>query len=76
VKEVKCAVVKPPTQTIAEAWVDLDGGFGMNEKEEIYTGVCIASSMSPFKSNKAIISILNSNEEAIEITNLKVSATQ
>jgi hypothetical protein len=76
VKEVKSVVVKPGTETIAEAWVDLDDGFGIVEKEEIYPGVYIARSMSPVKSKEAIESILNSNEEAIEITNLKVSATQ
>jgi hypothetical protein len=32
--------------------------------------------MSPVKSNKAIVSIRNSNEEATEITNLQVSTTQ
>jgi hypothetical protein len=46
------------------------------QKEEIYPGVYIATSMSPVKSKKAIVSILSSNEETIEITNLKVSATQ
>jgi hypothetical protein len=75
-KDVKSVVVKPRTETIAEAWVDLDDGFGIVEKDEIYPGVYIASSMSPVKSKKAIVSILNSNEEATEITKLKVSATQ
>jgi hypothetical protein len=73
---VKSIIFKPRTETIAEASVDLNEGFGIVEKEEIYPGVYIASSMSQVKSNKAIVSILNANEEAVEITNLKVSATR
>jgi len=45
-------------------------------KEEIYPAVYMASSVSQVNSNKATVSTLNSTEEATEITNLKVSATQ
>lgn len=36
----------------------------------------IASSVSQVNSNRGVIGILNSNEEVITVTNLKVSATQ
>jgi hypothetical protein len=76
VKQVKSIILKPRTETIVETWVDLNDGFGIIEKEDIYPGVYIATSMSHFKSNRATASILNSNEEAVEIRNLKVSATR
>jgi hypothetical protein len=37
------------------------------DKEEIYPGVYIASSLSQVNCNKAIVSILNFTEEAMEI---------
>jgi hypothetical protein len=76
VKLVKFVILKPRTETVAEAWVDLDDGFGIFEKEEIYSGMYITSSMSQVNRKKAVVSILNANEDAVEITNLKMSATQ
>jgi hypothetical protein len=42
---------------IAEIWVDLDEGFGTNDKGDIYPGVYIASAISKLNSNRAVISL-------------------
>jgi hypothetical protein len=55
--------------------VDLDNGLRIVDKEEISSGVDIPSSLSHVTSNMAIVSILNSTEEALEIRDLKVAAT-
>jgi hypothetical protein len=61
---------------IAEDWVDLHEGFGAADTEQFYPGLCVVSSVSQVNSSRAVMSVLNSNEEAIEVTNLGVSATQ
>jgi hypothetical protein len=62
--------VKPRTQTMAGVTVDLDNGLGLVDKQEIYPGVYIASSLSQVNSSKAIVSILNSTEGAMELRDL------
>jgi hypothetical protein len=73
-RNVKPIILKPRTETIAAVKVNLDNGLGIVDKQEIYPGVYIASSLSQVNGNKAIVSILNSTEEAIEIRDLKVAA--
>jgi riboflavin synthase len=68
--------LKPRTETIAAVTVDLDNGLGIVGKQDIYAVVYIASSLSQVNSNKAIVSILNPTEEAMEIRDLKVTATK
>jgi hypothetical protein len=48
----------------------------ITDKQEIYPGLYISSSLSQVNSNKAIVSILNSTEEAMEIRDLKITATK
>ncbi|PNF20391.1 hypothetical protein B7P43_G09709 [Cryptotermes secundus] len=69
-------ILKPRTETIAAVTVDLDTGLGIVDKQEIYPGVYVASSLSQVNRNKAIVSILNSTEEAMEIRDLTLTATK
>jgi hypothetical protein len=54
----------------------MDNGLGIVDKQEIYSGVYIGSYLSQVNGNKAIVSILNPTEEAMEIRDLKVAATK
>ena len=70
-KHVNSTILKSGTDMIEEVWVDLDEGFGTSDNEDIYPGVYVASAVSQVNSNTVVISILNSNEETIKVTNLK-----
>jgi len=76
VKEVKTLILKPRTDEIAEAWVDLEYGFGIVGKEAFQTGMYSARSVSEDNANKVMVSILISTVEATEITNFKAFARQ
>lgn len=74
-KEVKTIILKPRTEEIAGAWVDLYG-FGIVGKEAIQPGMYRDRSMSQYNTNKVMVSILISTEEDTEVTNFKASARQ
>jgi hypothetical protein len=73
---VKTITLKPRTEDIAEAWVDLQNGSGIVGKEEIQPVMYTARSLSENNTDKAMVSILISTEEATEITNFTASARQ
>jgi hypothetical protein len=72
-KNDKPIILKPQTKTIAAVTADLDNGLGIVDKQEIYSGVYIASSLSQVNCNKAIARILNPTEEAMAIRDFKVT---
>jgi hypothetical protein len=76
VKQVKTIILKPRTEEIAEAWVDLQYGYGIVGKGKMQLGMYSARSMSQDNTNKAVVSILTSNEEATETANFKACARQ
>jgi hypothetical protein len=75
-RKSKPIILNPPMETIAGATVHLDSGLGILDKQDIYPSVYMASSLSQVNSNKAIVSILNSTDEAMEIRDSKVAATK
>jgi hypothetical protein len=76
VKEVKSIILKPRTEEIEEAWVDLEYGFGIFVNETIQPGMYGARSVSQDNTNKVMVSVLISNEEDTQITNFKATARQ
>jgi hypothetical protein len=68
--------LKPRTETIAGVTVYLSNGLGIVDKQDICSSVYMASSLSQVNSNKANVSILNSTDEAMKISDLNVAATK
>lgn len=75
-KHVKTITLKPRTEDIAEAWIHLQNGSDIVGKEEIQPNIYTARSLSENNTNKIMVSILISTEEATEIINCTASARQ
>ena len=61
-EKVKTIILTPRTEETAEAWVDLEYGFGIIVKEEIQPALYRDRSVSQDNSNKVMVSILISIE--------------